>query len=47
MDVDSRGYFSSATAVVSIPTSVKVFSYVGSIVGSRSGRGVTGLWCIV
>lgn len=35
MDLDSRAYFSSATAVVSIPTSVKVFSYLSSILGSR------------
>jgi heme/copper-type cytochrome/quinol oxidase subunit 1 len=35
MDLDSRAYFSSATAVVSIPTSVKVFSYLSSVLGSR------------
>ena len=46
LDVDSRAYFSGATAVVSIPTSVKVFSYLSSLVGTRTARGSTGVWSI-
>lgn len=37
LDLDSRSYFSAATAVVAIPTSVKVFSYTASLYGSRVG----------
>jgi len=32
---------------VSIPTSVKVFSYVASFVGTRSGRGSSGVWSFI
>jgi cytochrome c oxidase subunit 1 len=37
LDLDTRSYFSAATAVVGIPTSVKVFSYSASLVGSNTG----------
>ena len=46
LDVDSRAYFSGATAVVSIPTSVKVFSYLSSLVGTRTARGNSAVWSI-
>ena len=44
LDVDSRAYFSAATSVVSIPTSVKVFSYLASFAGSRAPCGSASVW---
>lgn len=44
LDLDTRAYFSAATAVVSIPTSVKVFSYCSTFLGSTGLRGSSSVW---
>jgi heme/copper-type cytochrome/quinol oxidase subunit 1 len=44
MDIDSRAYFSAATAIISIPTAVKVFSYVSTWSGGRGPKGSAISW---
>eukprot|EP00994_Dinema_validum_P005792 NODE_399_length_1744_cov_40447.451917_g54_i1.p1 GENE.NODE_399_length_1744_cov_40447.451917_g54_i1~~NODE_399_length_1744_cov_40447.451917_g54_i1.p1 ORF type:complete len:496 (-),score=-60.49 NODE_399_length_1744_cov_40447.451917_g54_i1:114-1601(-) len=50
LDLDTRAYFSAATGIVAIPTSVKVFSYLSSVIGSKMSMGnatVYGFWSFI
>lgn len=44
LDIDSRAYFSAATAIISIPTAVKIFSYASTWTGSRAPRASSISW---
>lgn len=44
LDIDSRSYFSIATSIISIPTSVKMFSYINTWASGRGYRGNNSSW---
>jgi heme/copper-type cytochrome/quinol oxidase subunit 1 len=44
LDIDSRSYFSIATSIISIPTSVKIFSYINTWASGRGYRGSNSSW---
>ena len=45
LDIDSRAYFSIATSIISIPTSVKIFSYINTWASGKGHRGSNSSWC--
>ena len=45
LDIDSRSYFSIATSIISIPTSVKIFSYINTWSGGKGPKGNNSSWC--
>jgi len=46
IDIDSRAYFTAATMVIAVPTGVKVFSWVATILGSRFSIDVPLYWTL-
>nr|YP_002317272.1 cytochrome c oxidase subunit I [Steganacarus magnus]ACH41145.1 cytochrome c oxidase subunit I [Steganacarus magnus] len=46
MDIDSRAYFTAATMVIAVPTGVKVFSWVATILGSSFSMDVPLYWTL-
>lgn len=46
LDTDSKAYFSAATAIIAIPTGLKIFSWLASIYGGRLEINVITLFVI-
>ena len=46
MDAGSRAYFSAATMTIAVPTGIKIFSWIATIVGGSLRIDTPMLWAI-
>jgi len=33
-DIDSKAYFTTTTSLIAIPTGIKIFNWIGTLIGS-------------